>query len=41
LRYTARGRPQRRQREWARVLYFGGRFARTILDVLAMVQEVP
>src|ERR1041385_2621074 len=36
LRYTARGRPQRRQREWARVLYFGGRDRRTIFDFLAI-----
>src|SRR4051794_8868982 len=36
LRYTARGRPQRRQREWARVGYFGGRAWRTLWDVLAM-----
>src|SRR5690348_16433019 len=36
LRYTARGRPQRRQREWARVLYFGVRDWRTIFDFFAM-----
>jgi hypothetical protein len=34
--YTARGRPQRRQRECARVLYFGVRWEATILDVLAI-----
>src|SRR3954471_21803727 len=39
LRYTARGRPQRRQRECARVLYFGVRCDATILDVLA-IREV-
>src|SRR3954447_19709263 len=39
LRYTARGRPPRRQRDCARVLYFGVRFAATILDVLA-IREV-
>src|SRR3954454_3140408 len=39
LRYTARGRPQRRQRECARVLYFGVRCEATILDVLA-IREV-
>src|SRR3954467_12163888 len=39
LGYTARGRPQRRQREWARVGYFGVRFDATILDVLA-IREV-
>src|SRR3954454_15739215 len=39
LRYAARGRPQRRQRECARVLYFGVRFAATILEVLA-IREV-
>src|SRR3954453_6805276 len=39
LRYTARGRPQRRQRDCARVLYFGVRFAATILEVLA-IREV-
>src|SRR3954464_14576720 len=39
LRYTARGRPQRRQRDCWRVLYLGVRFAATILDVLA-IREV-
>ena len=39
LRYTARGRPQRRQRECARVLYLGVRCEATILDVLA-IREV-
>src|SRR5215218_2524073 len=37
--YTARGRPQRRQRECARVLYLGVRWEATILDVLA-IREV-
>src|SRR3954469_21197936 len=36
--YTARGRPQRRQREWARVLYLGVRWEATILDVFAIDQ---
>src|SRR3954464_8642702 len=36
LRNTARGRPQRRQREWARVGYFGGRDWRTIFDLFVM-----
>src|SRR3954463_11803908 len=39
LRYTARGRPHRRQRECARVLYLGSRCEATILDVLA-IREV-
>src|SRR4051795_9679431 len=39
LRYTARGRPHRRQRECARVLYLGVRWEATILDVLA-IREV-
>src|SRR3954449_10525729 len=39
LRYTARGRPQRRQRDCWRVLYFGVRLAATILDVFA-IREV-
>src|SRR3954452_23396473 len=39
LRYTARGRPQRRQRECLRVLYLGVRCEATILDVLA-IREV-
>src|SRR6478735_4905609 len=39
LRYTARGRPHRRQRECWRVLYLGVRCEATILDVLA-IREV-
>src|SRR3954469_17483147 len=39
LRYTARGRPQRRQRDCCRVLYFGVRLAATIFEVLA-IREV-
>src|SRR3954471_22095508 len=39
LRYTARGRPQRRQRDCERVEYFGTRFAATIFEVLA-IREV-
>ena len=35
LRYTARGRPHRLQRDSARVLNFGGRLALAILDLLA------
>src|SRR3954451_3039176 len=39
LRYTARGRPQRRQRDCERVMYFGVRFAATFFEVLA-IREV-
>ncbi len=35
LRYTARGRPHKLQRDSARVLNFGGRLALAILDLLA------
>src|SRR3990172_2911175 len=35
LRYTARGRPHRLQRDSARVLNFGGRLALAIFDLLA------
>src|SRR3954451_16382478 len=40
LRYTARERPQRRQRLCARVGYFGLRLARTIMDVFAICSSV-
>src|SRR4029453_15615286 len=36
LRYTARGRPQRRHRVYSRVLYLAGRAWRTRCDVFAM-----
>src|SRR5690349_7126875 len=39
LRYTARGRPHRRQRDCWRVLYLGVRCEATILEVLA-IREV-
>ena len=35
-RMYARGRPHTLQRFFARVLYFGSRFALTIIDVFAM-----
>src|SRR3954465_13802469 len=37
LRYTARARPQRRQRLYSRVLNFAGRAWRTRWDVLAIL----
>src|SRR3954471_18889949 len=40
LRYTARGRPQRRQRVYSRVLYLAGRAWRTRCDVFAMALGV-
>lgn len=35
---NARGRPQRRQRFFCRVLYFGGRWDLTMLDTFATLQ---